>query len=946
MLSPLSTFSPRGSFRARGGALLAVAGAFLITACGRTAPAPPHPNAFVANAFPGQVSADSFALPLEPDAALVVVPDSLAPRLDEFRAGLKRKTGRDVPMVTAAAADAATVAEKHLILLGNIADNPRLLELYRQRLAFADAYFPGPAGVLIQPVDSPWAAGKWILTIGVSREEDLAAGWDAFLERLPAGGAPLPPLRYLKTKHVPPTPPSPEDVAALFANSERFATNYKVYHPLVNWTLLYALTGDARWAELVKSGYAFILRHASKTGRWVPEPWTSFYFEYHDFLRFWRLVRHDPVFGLEDRKTVEEVLWGFYGYARSKPYLDTGILPDGEPRQNHSTFLALSLYEGARYYRDVYGLTGFEAELDKVRRTFDEGQALSSRPNDDGGGGYQILAPLHHILYTMGRGDDAFLESGRLRRLVDLLVATFDNRRDPVTFGDIGTYGRRPAAAVMPDETKFFSLAAWAYKEPAYGALVDWLSGDAAIDWDTRGPIGSGLYAVDRPAGDLSRWTGVLPVPLDDAALSYSARRTERPSHLPVRGRTYVDKLSFRPSFDPQDEYLLLDGTSTFAHGHLDGNTVTRLTWRDKAWLVDVHYIRDIPAVHNGVVIARDGVQTEPPPLTSLDARADFGPLAATRTSVRDWNGADWERTIVWQKRGWFLFLDRVTARQAGRYRLDARWRTRGEAILSGQRLDVGQGNDHFFILSGDAAPRRLDDEPDVPLGRVEDGFNATGVLLARREQPLAEGASWTFANLMYPGPTRRYGRPETGLFRVREGLWLVRDGLTETYIGIDARDLADAGIATDGKLFALDGDKLRILEAHSVRFGEAALEGSRPFQCEFDLGAGTGTIDVPEGGATELPPAKRALRRPAGGPGLLRGTRRLAGRRPPRFRLRVRKAGHRRVSVGLAPDVRPHPARALAGGPREFRPRSRERLAGFREDHGRGIRRGRDRGR
>jgi hypothetical protein len=844
MLSQASYSRPRSAFR--DGVLIAVILASMSAAWAQTAPAPQKPNAFAANAFPGRVGAEVFSLPLESGETLVVVPDALAPRLESLRAGLKGRTGRDVPAVTVSSLDPAAPAAKHLILLGNIADNPRLLDLYRRRLALADAYFPGAGGVLILPVASPWAPGKWILTIGVSREADLVAGWDAFLERLPAGAASIPPLRFLRTKHIPPTPPAAADVAALFATAEKFATNYKVYHPLVNWSLLYALTGNPRWAELVKSGYAFLLGHAARTGRWVPEPWSSFYFEYFDFLRFWRLIRHDPVFSLEDRKTVEEVLWGFYGYARSKPYLDAGFLPPGEPRQNHSTFLALSLYEGARYYSEVYGMTGFEAELEKVRRTFDEGQGLSSRPNDDGGGGYQILAPLHHILYTTGRGDDSYLTSGRLRGLVDLLVATFDNRRDPVSFGDIGTYSRRPASAVMPDETKFFSLAAWAYREPAYGALVDWLSGDAAIDWDSRGPLASGLYAVDLPPGDLARWTGVFPVLLDDAALAFSARRSTRASHLPAAGAAYVDKLSFRPSFDPRDEYLLLDGTSTFAHGHLDGNTVSRLTWRDRAWLVDAHYIRDVPSVHNGVVIARDGEQTEPPPLTSLDTRADFGPVGATRTAVRDWNGADWERTIVWEKRGWFLFLDRVTARRSGLFRLDARWRTRGEARLEDNALTVRQGDGEFFVLSADGAPRRLDLEPDVPLGRIEDGWNATAVCLARRERPLAEGGSWTFASLMFPGDES--GRAGRDLLRVRDGLWLVRDGSKETYIGLRARDLADFGIATDGTLFAMEGGTLRLLDARSVRMGDAVLEGSRPFHCELDLGTASGRVDVPDG--------------------------------------------------------------------------------------------------
>ena len=54
-----------------------------------------------------------------------------------------------------------------------------------------------------------------------------------------------------------------------------------------------------------------------------------------------------------------------------------------------------------------------------------------------------------------------------------------------------------------------------------------------------------------------------------------------------------------------------------FSHGHHDGNTVTRLTWKDRIWLFDLHYINFTPRYHSGVTVAFEGRQDEPPLLTS-----------------------------------------------------------------------------------------------------------------------------------------------------------------------------------------------------------------------------------------------------------------------------------------------------------------------------------------
>ena len=120
---------------------------------------------------------------------------------------------------------------------------------------------------------------------------------------------------------------------------------------------------------------------------------------------------------------------------------------------------------------------------------------------------------------------------------------------------------------------------------------------------------------------------------LDEASLLFASRRAGRPSWYPEPGRRYFDKIAMRRNFDPQDEYLCLEGTSFFSHGHFDGNTVTRLTWKDRIWLFDLHYINFTPRYHSGVTVTFEGRQDDPPLLTSLDLEADLPATGMLQTT-------------------------------------------------------------------------------------------------------------------------------------------------------------------------------------------------------------------------------------------------------------------------------------------------------------------------
>ncbi len=804
-------------------------------------------NVYDPESFPARASDRIFEIALDPSTLLVVIPAGLEQKKADLERLFDQKTNNHFPFRSAAGLSADELRGKNLILIGNIMNNPLVLEMYMKRRAFADAYFPGSGGVFIHPAQSIWDPARNVLVIGVSRDEDLESGFAAFLDQLKPESKSLGIIHLLKTEHVIPDPP--ESAEPIFGAVQKDVRERPPYRSAAQWALMYFFTGEKKWAELFRDGMAVLHERAEKTGKWITEPWSNVYFALWNIFAAWRLIDDDPVFTMPDRRMIEDVLWGYTRYIGARPYLDEDKMALYEPRQNHYTFLALSLDAAYRYYTEKYGLSGLDSMADKVHRCFDLGQASSYRPNDDGGAGYQVLAPSHYLYYALGRGDLSFLESGRLQTLVDLLTATIDSRGDPVTFGDIGAYSPRKPEDPQKPELQFLSVAAWYYKDGAYQWLYDWLGKRSRINLDPWSPLGLGLYATDIPEAPPRRWTEILPVLLDEASLRWSSRRSERNSQVPLAGRRYFDKISFRGGFDPQDEYLLLDGTSTFAHGHEDGNTVTRLTWKDRIWLFDLHYIKAGPQEHNGVSVVRNGTQDAPPPLNELECAADFDTAGLTLTTARDYNGADWQRHIFWRKGRYFLFLDCIRAGEAGHYRLENRWRTRGEANLSGNVLSVRQGDADFFIRSADTAGRALITVPDEYNGdwNYPYGPDATIVCLARKDLTMPANANWIFANLMYAAETAAERDKE--LFKAGENLYMVSDAGEREFIGLDPGVLEKAGILTDCAIFTQTSDRLFLFGASRAAWDGGRISAPARFSLEIDWPHRTAAVIVPEEG-------------------------------------------------------------------------------------------------
>lgn len=786
-------------------------------------------NDYQENGFPETLISRDFSIPMDADQILVIYPEGMEDSALHWSRAFRDTSGVELPFVSVETVADEDLAKHHLILLGSINNNPLVYELYKRRYAFSDAYFPGENGYLLHPSRSIWNRDRHAFVIGTSRTDDLDPAFGAFLSNLDPGSGEIGAIRELETELDFPSPP--ESVQPMLDRVlENAYTSMAPYGTIGNWGLSYHLTGDEQWASHFRDAFYMMRERGRRTGRWISESWTNVYFNLWKMMMAWDLIEDDPYFSDEDREVIEEVLWGYLTFVRWLPNLDPDQAPPGEMRQNHTTFLALSLYFSHRYYTRKYEMEGLEPMMEKVHRAFEEGQANTFVPNDDAGN-YLKYSVQHTLTYLMAEDDMRYIDEGHLARATDLLISVFDNRGHQVTFGDVGGHSERDEQSLRDPELMFFSMAAHYYDNPEYRWFYDWIG----MEGQKRFSLASlyhGDYVTPMESAGPDRYTGIQTVRMDSPTRQWFGRRAWRNDRLPMVRDAYFHKLAMRRSFDPEDEYLLLGGLSALSHGHHDGNTVLRLTWKDRIWLFDLDYIKFNTKYHNGVTVVRDGVQENPPPLTRLDVEADGGPYGITRTTSENYSGADWSRSILWKKGEWFLFLDDLTALEPGEYRLTGRWRTRGDEVqLSGNRLRVTQGGKSFYIFSADDAARHLEFEEDgtrnnwsgYPWG--EEGLD---ILVAQKRLELDRGDSWRFANLMVASDD--LNQPGYRLQKSGDDQYLVTGPESSQLIGTDPADLERFQLSTDADIYILEDSSVYLTNVTflkgpwgEVGFGEQA---------------------------------------------------------------------------------------------------------------------------
>ena len=215
------------------------------------------------------------------------------------------------------------------------------------------------------------------------------------------------------------------------------------------------------------------------------------------------------------------------------------------------------------------------------------------------------------------------------------------------------------------------------------------------------------------------------------------------------------DKLSLRGGWEPHDDYLLLQGFGDGQHGHPDANAISQYQVRGRWFLAESDYIRRMPKQHNMVMVIRDGAHGPIPVTARLDSVTEFPGGAMTETSLVDYNGCDWTRTLIWLAGDCLLCVDSVRAKMAGNYELRCYWRTLGDADLTERGLHADHQGEHFYVIELTDSQLRMDVESmqlgatDYPHYRFGDG--RPKVLCEKRWAQLAAGEETCFVNLLLP---------------------------------------------------------------------------------------------------------------------------------------------------------------------------------------------------
>ena len=330
---------------------------------------------------------------------------------------------------------------------------------------------------------------------------------------------------------------------------------------------------------------------------------------------------------------------------------------------NHATFPLLGLDFGARYFQRYYHLPDMPEKLAKARACF-LAQARSWKPKEDADT-YMSSTMAHTALYCLAENELGYLAGGNLQRFADYIVGICDNLGQTSGFGDSSSMATEPllAETVLP-------LALWWSRDGGYRWLMERYTGN---HW--QNPYERGVPPV-RP----DRCTGVNVFPLDAQVYAYTQTRpyySEQVTRAEVPPSEAFDKIAFRENWEPGGQYLLVDGFARGKHLHYDGNSIVEFVEGGERWLIDHDYYTQNTTEHTMLSILRDGRcdQLEPS-MSGLAREADLPGCGYTRTYVKNYNGCDWQRQILWRKGGWFLVADTVSPTAAGDYTFDLTWKT------------------------------------------------------------------------------------------------------------------------------------------------------------------------------------------------------------------------------------------------------------------------------
>lgn len=757
-------------------------------------------------------------------------------------AGLRAKYGVDFPVVADSEACRARIApveedfkSTNLIIVGNLNNNRAILPLYANFWCGVDAYYPGGNGHVLRTVSNPCGTGKNCVIVGASSPTGGKAAIRAFLSKLPDelnGTATLPRLLTVQLDN-------PELEAAFESIKQRETGgpgDQYIFKPmkflgryyLTKFTrpaLWYHWTGRPYWMQLAR-------QHINDFNRLYKGHYRMSHYQMEGFFRAWDVFEEAPILTDEERQLTIQHL------------AETAIRnPNCEPPNpsragsRHTVAAGISAYAKMRYLRRTLPKSAaWQKIIDQWKKGVNAYFSRVLTGYRDSRDRYSCEDSMEMFLrWALSEGRAEHFQSGLARQGLQYSVYYNDSLSYTCGLADYGEallgmiYNRRPFEYHT-------GLVGFALQDPR----VQWLresflacQGGAAFGGQTPSFLhGIGRYTVQ---------SGARRVPpkylLGMSALPLSPRqRTESLYGVPDAVELKlpppeqdVDKVCFRSGFEPQDQYLLLQGIQSF----LDGNTIPRYTDRGKVWLFhNTDGVGVFP--RNGVFVSNGVNDTKTPYACRVEAMGRFDDFSVSSTTLPDYRGTDWTRTIFWRSGEWFVVLDSVTVKKPDHYAAICSWRTPVDGRWRDDRFfATTQQDTTLHIVSSFPVVGSADRLPKP------DGAGRPCYLRQMHSGQLEAGDVMDFQNLLCV--TAAGDKPAYEPWRVDDATILLKSTTGEPMLlGVGGARASALGIEADGGVFALTPSAIYVAGTSMLRVaGLTVVAGKEPVTRRIDLSTG-----------------------------------------------------------------------------------------------------------
>ena len=765
-----------------------------------------------------------------PNCLLVVPPgDEYAQVGAKIAAAIKQVSGAEISVQDASKVPVSTLMSSNAILVGYFANNPLVERIYDEHYVCLDKGWPGEGGYVVRTVHDPLGVGTSFVYIGGADVASANEAADYFISTLPEQGD----ISYPHTVKVvlpggaAPYKSNPETIQSRIDGAK--GKNFRaVAHALNGAAVGYYLTGNPDNVEIFKGIVPILSEIVTKMGK-VSDARGAF-----DLFNMWDNMEEAPGFSDEDRAQISEFLWMF-----ANKFRDANKEAVRPTRPVGNDWDSRVTWDIARYFNKYYDLD-VAGLLSWADARF-QGKADFWRSNEDcpGYGGMTIYDTFY---YALPAHYDEWFDSEMARKSCDYGMAVMNNLGGHAGFGDTSSMG------AIGYWSNLFLAAAWKYKDGRYLWAYDRTSGHG------RAHFAYNSYVQDVVKPELPEdMLGVHVIPLPDWV--YEGRESvlgTAPSQMnplldadptPPREECF-DKITFRSSFEREDQYLILGGISHGYHAHPDGNSIIEHTDKGAYRIFDSGYFVPDTVEHNTLVIYRDGMFEPIPRLTGVAHVGDFSQVGMTQTYLNGYNGMDWRRNIVWNKEKYFLVIDEVEAEEAGNFGLNAIYRVLSDEkpVVSGDRVCATHKGRPFNFVSASETPFKLTTTTPYSGNRH--------AIIEAKAVEMAAGDKQYFINLFHTAD--EVGEWPYEIVPAGDGAVMVKSPDGYAFAGVGkVQPVPD--VVIDAAVFYIEPEAFALTGGQTLTAKKTWFASDKPVNIEVDLKTGSATIEAKEDAVVRL---------------------------------------------------------------------------------------------